>query len=451
MEDTIACISTALGVGAISIIRVSGPDSISIVNKIFKGATLNKCKSHTIHYGYIVDNNVEVDEVLVSLFKAPKTFTREDIIEINCHGGIAVTNQILKLVLDNGARLAMPGEFTKRAFLNGRIDLVYAEGVMDMINAKTSVASTLAMKQLDGNLSNYIKVLRNKILELLAAIEVNIDYPEYDDAVEITQEFLKPKVRELLTDIKHLIATSNSGQIIKNGIKIALIGRPNVGKSSIMNKLIGEDKAIVTDIQGTTRDIIETAFSLDGILINLYDTAGIRVTNDIIEQIGVQRSLALLEQVDLILMIIDGGMPLTEEDFEILSLVKDQPLLVVVNKNDLNKSQAIEKLKEYSVVSTNTVQSDGLKALTDKIKELFNFDKINTGDFTYISNARQLSLLNDAHKYLLNASSSCDQLVPVDMIEIDLKSCWESLGLIIGETYSDELIDQLFSQFCVGK
>lgn len=451
MNDTIAAISTALGVGAISIIRVSGEDAISITNKIFSGKDLTKEKSHTIHYGHIKAKDEVIDEVLVSIMKAPKTFTKEDVVEINCHGGIASTNKILETLLTNGCRLAEPGEFTKRAFLNGRIDLVNAESIMNVISAENDSARRVAMKGIDGYVSSKIKNIRQNLLELLASIEVNIDYPEYEDAIDMTTKEILPEIEKNLKAIEDLIEKSENGQILTTGIKTAIIGRPNVGKSSILNKLLQEDKAIVTDIEGTTRDTVEGKINISGVTLNIIDTAGIRNTEDIVEKIGVEKSLKLIDDATLIIAVFNNNEPLTEEDYLILDKIKDKKAIIVINKSDKPQKIELEKLPENNRIYTNTVDLEGLKELEEKINEMFKLQELKTEDYTYLSNARQISLAHESYEKLIEAKNACKDFVPVDMIEIDIREAWEKLGEIIGETYTEELIDQLFSQFCLGK
>ena len=451
MSDTIAAISTALGVGAISIIRVSGIDAIKIVNKIFVGKDLEKQESHTIHYGHIKNNEEIIDEVLVSIMRAPRTFTKEDVIEINCHGGISSTNKILETLLTNGCRLAEPGEFTKRAFLNGRIDLVNAESIMNMINAENDSARRVAMKGIDGYLSNKIKNIRQTLLELLASIEVNIDYPEYEDAIDMTIKEVLPQIENIKKEIEILIEKSENGKILTTGIKTAIVGRPNVGKSSILNKLLNEDKAIVTDIEGTTRDTVEGKINLGGVTLNIIDTAGIRKTNDVVEKIGVEKSLKLIDEATLIVVVLNSNEKLTEEDKLILEKTKDKHTIIVLNKSDLEQNIELDQIREKNRIKTNTIDLEGLFELEEIIKKMFNLNELRSEDYTYLSNARQISLAKEALSSLNDAIDTCKEELPVDMIEIDIKKCWEKLGEIIGESYSEELIDQLFSQFCLGK
>jgi len=451
MNDTIAGISTTLGVGAISIVRVSGKDSIKIVNSIFKEKNLENVDSHTISYGHIVDKEEIIDEVLVSIMKAPKTFTREDIVEINCHGGIATTNKVLELLLLNGARLAEAGEFTKRAFLNGRIDLIEAESIMDIINAKTDKARKLSINQLEGRVSTIIRNFRQELLELLASIEVNIDYPEYEDIAVMTVDNIRSEMRNIREKLEKIVNESENGKIIRDGIKTVIVGRPNVGKSSILNKLLDYDKAIVTDIAGTTRDIVEGEINLDGILLKLVDTAGIRDTDDIVEKIGVNRSLEALENADLTIVVLNNNEELMDYDRELLDKVKNKNSIVVINKCDLERKIGINLIDNSNIIEINTVEFDKIDILKDKIKELFNLDRIEQSDYTYLSNIRQITLAKECLSILSEVESAVDREDPVDLIEIDIKRIWTKLGEIIGDTYSDELIDQLFSQFCLGK
>ena len=452
MNETIAAISTALGVGAISIIRVSGENSIKIVNNIFKGNNLNLVDRHTINYGYIVENEKIIDEVLVSIMRAPKTFTKENIVEINCHGGISTTKKILELLLINGCRLAEPGEFTKRAFLNGRIDLLEAEAISDLINSKSDKARNLAISQLSGKTSNMIRNLRKKILEILANIEVNIDYPEYEDIEIITNDKILPKIKEVEQEIKNIINKSENGQIIKDGIKTIIIGKPNVGKSSLLNNLLEEDKAIVTDIAGTTRDIVEGQILIDGILLNLIDTAGIRKTDDIVEKIGVQKSYDLINQANLIIYMLNNNEEITIEDIEILEKIKDKNHIIIINKIDLENKLSIEKInnKEH-LIYMNITNNIGIDKLKEEIKKMFNLDLIEQDDYNFLTNSRSISLLKECLITLTSVYNGINDSLPIDMIEIDVKKIWNLLGEIIGETYQDELINQLFSQFCLGK
>ncbi len=448
MEDTIAAIATSLGVGAISIIRVSGPEAIKIVNNIFKGKDLTKQKTHTITYGHIIENDKIIDEVLISIMKSPKSFTTEDTVEINCHGGISTTNKVLELLLNNGCRLAAPGEFTKRAFLNGRIDLIEAEGVMDLINSKTEKARNLAINQLSGTSSELIKKLRKEIVEILANIEVNIDYPEYDDIAVLSTQIIKPQITNIIKELKEIIDHSENTKIIKDGIDVLILGRPNVGKSSLLNRLLEEDKAIVTDIEGTTRDIVEGKINLDGIILNIIDTAGIRQTEDVVEKIGVEKSLSLIDKADLVLFLLNNNEDITPEDKNIINQLKNKNHIIVINKCDLTKKL---DLNDNDCVYISAKENIGIDDLKNKIKELYNLEKIETEDLSYLSSARSISLLKQAMQSLKNADKGIDDNYPIDMVEIDIKDSWNILGEIIGETYEEELIDQLFSQFCLGK
>lgn len=451
MNDTIVAISTALGVGAISIVRLSGTEAIEIVNNCFKGKDLTKVKSHTINYGHIVDQDEIIDEVLVSIMKEPRTYTAEDVVEINCHGGIISTKRILETMLTHGARLAEPGEFTKRAFLNGRIDLVKSEAVMDIIDSKSEEANKLALSQLSGSTSNMIKRFREKLKQLLASIEVNIDYPEYYDIEVVTKEQISKAISEMKKELEKVIKESKNSTLIKEGIKTVIVGRPNVGKSSILNKLLEQEKAIVTDIAGTTRDIVEGEIYLDGILLNIIDTAGIRSTDDIVEKIGVEKSLSMIDDADLVIVVLNNNEKLTKEDEEILDKTKDKQRIIVINKNDLEKKLDISKSNLKNIVETNANTIEGIKALKEKIIELFQLETIKSKDYTYLTNARQISLAKQAYQSLIEAESGINNDLPIDMVEIDLKNTFDYLGEIIGETYSEEILDHLFANFCVGK
>lgn len=451
MNDTIVAISTALGIGAISIIRVSGDDAIKKVNSIFIGKNLEKVASHTINYGHISENEKIIDEVLISVMHAPKTFTRENIVEINCHGGIATTNKILEMLLNIGCRLAEPGEFAKRAFLNGRIDLIEAEGIMDLINSKTEQSRELAINQVGGKVSNLIKTLRQKILEVIANIEVNIDYPEYEDIEELTIKDLEKKMKNIKKQITKILEESENGKIIKEGIKTVIIGKPNVGKSSILNKLIDEDKAIVTDIPGTTRDIVEGTLNIGGLLLNIIDTAGIRKTEDVVESIGVKKSLELTDKSDLVLYVLNNNEEITKEDLEIISKLKYKNYIIIINKIDLDKKIEEKYLTDSNIVYMSTKDNLGFEELKNCIKEMYNLEKIITQDLTYLTNARSISILKNIVKIIEDIEKGIVNSEYIDMLEIDLKNIWQQLGEIIGETYEDELIEQLFKQFCLGK
>ena len=451
MNDTICAISTSLGIGAISIIRLSGKEAIKIANKLFKGDNLLKVKTHTIHYGYIKDKEELIDEVLVSIMKSPKTFTKEDVVEINCHGGIATTNKVLELLLLNGCRLAEPGEFTKRAFLNGRIDLMEAEAVMELINDKSEQARKLSMQQLQGSGSSLIKKLRQDLLGIISNIEVNIDYPEYHDIYEVILDDIRKNAINIQKQLNKIILEYRDGKIISEGLKVAIVGRPNVGKSSILNKLLNENRAIVTDIPGTTRDIIEESITLDGILLNIIDTAGIRETADVVEKIGVDKSIHTILEADLVLVVLNNNNSLEPEDYQLLDLTKNKTSIVVINKDDLPTNINCNDLKNRCFVFANTVDDDGLNQLKDKIKELYNFEKINQSDYNYITSARQIAKIKECLEIMDNLGKNISDNSMLDMLEIDLKEVWNILGELIGETYTEELLDELFSKFCVGK
>ena len=446
MEDTIAAVATTIGESSINVIRISGKDSINVANKIFS-KDISNVPSHTVHYGFIVENNEKIDEVFLSVFRTPKSFTTEDVVEISVHGGSASVNKVMELVLSNGARLAEPGEFLKRAFLNGRIDLTKAEAVQDLINAKSENARKIIMNNLEGKTSSKIKELRQKLRNIISNIEVNIDYPEYLDIEEMTREKIIDNLDYIKENLNLIIENSKNSKVIKDGINVAIIGRPNVGKSSILNKLLKEDKAIVTDVAGTTRDIVEGQAVIDGILLNFIDTAGIRKTDDKVEQIGVTKSLNELSNANLIILVLNNNEPLTEEDKYLLNLTEDKKRIIVVNKNDLENKLQIKE----DVITTNTNSYEGIESLINKIKELFNLDKIDTDDFNYVSNVEQIAKLEEARQSLIDIETSLKNDMPIDIIEIDIKNIWTILGEILGETYTEELLDNLFKDFCVGK
>ncbi|KMK95609.1 tRNA uridine-5-carboxymethylaminomethyl(34) synthesis GTPase MnmE [Rossellomorea marisflavi] len=458
--DTIAAISTPMGEGAIAIVRLSGDDAFAIGDQVFrgkKGKPLTELDSHTIHYGHIVDPATEqvVEEVMVSVLKGPKTFTRENVLEINCHGGLVSVNKVLQLVLKHGARLAEPGEFTKRAFLNGRIDLSQAEAVMDLIRAKTDRAMNVALNQMEGRLSKLIQKLRQEILETLAHVEVNIDYPEYDDVEEMTHSVLLEKSRYVSDEIEKLIKTSEQGKILREGLSTVIIGRPNVGKSSLLNSLVHENKAIVTDIPGTTRDVIEEYVNVRGVPLRLVDTAGIRETEDIVERIGVERSRQVLKEADLILLVLNHADDLTFEDEQLFEAVKGMDVIVIVNKTDLPRKIDLEKVEalaaNHKLVTTALIEEEGVDELEEAISSLFFDGSIEAGDMTYVSNSRHIALLHQASTSINEAIQNVEMGIPIDIAQIDLTRTWELLGEIIGESVHDSLIDQLFSQFCLGK
>ncbi|AEA19178.1 MULTISPECIES: tRNA uridine-5-carboxymethylaminomethyl(34) synthesis GTPase MnmE [Bacillus] len=455
--DTIAAISTALGEGAIAIVRVSGDDAVEKVDRIFKGKDLTEVSSHTIHYGHIVDldTNQVIEEVMVSIMRAPRTFTRENIVEINCHGGLVSVNKVLQLILAQGVRLAEPGEFTKRAFLNGRIDLSQAEAVMDLIRAKTDRAMNVAINQMEGRLSKLIGRLRQEILETLAHVEVNIDYPEYDDVEEMTHNILIEKATHVRSEIEKILETSKQGKILREGIATAIIGRPNVGKSSLLNSLVQEKKAIVTDIAGTTRDVIEEYVNVRGVPLKLIDTAGIRETEDVVERIGVERSKEMMSQADLVLVVVNYSEALTNEDEDLFHAVQGKDFIVIVNKTDLPQAIDMERVTELAegnrVITTSLIEEQGIDELEKAIADLFFEGTIDSTDMTYVSNARHIGLLTQAGQTIGDAIEAIENGVPIDMVQIDLTRTWEILGEITGDTVHESLIDQLFSQFCLGK
>lgn len=450
MNDTICAISTALGVGAISIIRVSGDEAIDIVNKIFD-KDLTKKESHTINYGHIVYNGEIIDEVMVSIMKSPKTFTKEDIVEINSHGGVAVTNKVLEILLLEGARLAEPGEFTKRAFLNGRIDLVEAESIMDLIESKTETSRKLAISGMEGKVSKLVKNIIDNLVKVNANIEVNIDYPEYEDIEIVTKEKIEEMSKYINKELTKLLNESENGKLIKDGINTLILGRPNVGKSSILNKLIEEDKAIVTSVAGTTRDIVEGQIRVNGILLNIIDTAGVRETEDIVEKIGVEKSLSLINDADLVILVFNNNEKLTDEDKKLLEYTKEKKRIIVINKIDLENNLDISNLKNERIVKVSALKDSGIENLKNEINDMFNLEEINLGDFTYLSNSRQISLVKKAVEISKNLEDALNNDVPIDLLEIDIKEICEILGEIIGESYDDKLIDTLFSNFCLGK
>lgn len=447
MNDTIVAISTALGEGAISIIRVSGDDAIKIINPLFDGKDLEKASSHTINYGHIVYNGEIIDEVLLSIMKAPKTYTKEDVIEINTHGSIAVVNKIMEILLLEGCRLAEPGEFTKRAFLNGRIDLTESEGVMDLINSETELTRKMAINELSGNVSRLITDTREDIISLISNIEVNIDYPEYEDIEVVTINKIREKVREIKEKLLKTLKLSEDGKILKNGIKTVILGKPNVGKSSLLNALLEEKKAIVTDVKGTTRDIVEGSILIGGVKLNLIDTAGVRKSDDIVEKIGIEKSLNLIDEAELVLLILDASCPLSEEDKYLLEKTKDKKRIIIMNKIDLKLNNSYMD----DVIKISAKNNEGIEDIKDAIKELFNVGAFMSKNLTFFTNVRQISLLKSAIKSLEDVEQGIKEEREIDMIEIDLKLVWEKLGDIIGANYTEELIDNLFSRFCLGK
>lgn len=456
-NDTIAAISTPIGEGAIAIVRLSGPEAIRISDKIYRGSKpLVAVDSHTIHYGKIIDPQTgkTAEEVMVTVMRAPKTFTREDVVEINCHGGLVSVNRVLELVLNAGARLAEPGEFTKRAFLNGRIDLSQAEAVMDLIRAKTDRAMGVALDQMEGRLSKLVRNLRQTLLEIIASVEVNIDYPEYD-AEEVTHDLLIRQASDVKAAIESLLETARQGKILREGLSTAIIGRPNVGKSSLLNTLVHESKAIVTDIPGTTRDIIEEYVNVRGVPLRLIDTAGIRETEDIVERIGVERSRKALKEADLVLLLLNNSEPLTEEDKRLFEAIEGMDAIIIVNKTDLPAALPLDEVKQLAngrpVITTSLINEEGIEQLEEAIAKLFFQTGIESRDLTYVTNARHIALLNQALQSINDAIDAVQAGLPIDMAQIDIRKTWELLGEIVGDTVSESLIDQLFSQFCLGK
>ncbi|HDU1403711.1 TPA: tRNA uridine-5-carboxymethylaminomethyl(34) synthesis GTPase MnmE [Staphylococcus pseudintermedius] len=456
--DTITSISTPMGEGAIGIVRLSGHDAVEIADKLYKGKHLLKdVPTHTINYGHIIDPETEevIEEVMVSVLRAPRTFTREDIVEINCHGGILTINRVLELTMTYGARMAEPGEYTKRAFLNGRIDLSQAEAVMDFIRSKTDRASKVAMNQIEGRLSDLIKRQRQSILEILAQVEVNIDYPEYDDVEDATTEFLLERSQEIKQEIQKLLDTGVQGKIMREGLSTVIVGKPNVGKSSMLNNLIQDNKAIVTEVAGTTRDVLEEYVNVRGVPLRLVDTAGIRETEDIVERIGVERSRKALSEADLILFVLNYNEPLTEDDRKLYEVIKNEDAIVIINKTDLEQRLDLAEVEtmvgDMPIIQTSMLQQQGIDELEIQIRDLFFGGEVQSQDMTYVSNSRHISLLKQAKNAIQDAIDAAEMGVPMDMVQIDLTRTWEILGEIIGESASEELIDQLFSQFCLGK
>lgn len=442
-DDIIVAIATSRLEAAISIIRLSGKDCISFVQQFFSGKIINK-DSHTITYGFIKDGNEKIDEVLVNIYRGKKTFTGEEMVEINCHGGVFITQKVLQLCLNNGARMAERGEFSKRAFLNGRIDLSQAEAITDIISAKNDYSASLALKGIQGNISHFIKDLKEDLIQIITQIEVNIDYPEYEDIEELTSESLLPKSKILLEKMNKIINSSKNVHLMKEGISTVIVGKPNVGKSSLLNALLQENKAIVTDIAGTTRDIVEGSIRLDNIILNMIDTAGIRNTDDLIENMGVQKSKELIHKADLVLLVLDGSQALEEEDYELLKLTKDTQRIIIINKKDKGNIIDIEGL-------SLSAKDNDIEILIDKIKEMFELGNIISSNDDLLTNARQLQLLENANKSLLIAIEEMKQGIPTDLIVTDLYDCWENLKEILGEQAKEDLLDELFKRFCIGK
>lgn len=455
--DTIAAISTALGEGAIGIVRMSGDEAIAIANQVYKGKDLTKVPTHTIHYGHIVDPKTKetIDEVMVTVMKGPNSFTTEDIIEINTHGGIIAVQSVLEALLQAGARLAEPGEFTQRAFLNGRIDLSQAEAIMDLIQAKSKKAMTASMSQLQGGLSKPIRELRQEMLQTLATVEVTIDYPEYDDVEELSMKELKQTAISVKEKIQSILDKAQRGKIFRQGINTAIIGRPNVGKSSLLNYLVGEEKAIVTEIAGTTRDTVEEFVSVRGIPLHLVDTAGIRQTDDVVEAIGIERSKQAMDQADLIILLINQAEEFSQEDQQLLEMTKGRNRIVILNKQDLPTKITVSDLTSFidekDVISASVMTQEGLDVLENQIEERFFKGQLESADINYLLNARHTQLLQEAMDSLDEVIEATEMMIPVDLIQIDFTHAWNLLGEIIGESVQDELLTKLFSEFCLGK
>ena len=442
-DDIIVAIATSRLEAAISIIRLSGKGCIAFVQQFFTGKIMDKA-SHTITYGFIKDQDEKVDEVLVNIYRGHRTFTGEEMVEINCHGGIFITQKVLNLCLKMGARMAEHGEFSKRAFLNGRIDLSQAEAISDLISAKNDYASQLALRGIQGNISHFIEDLKEDLIQIITQIEVNIDYPEYEDVEELTAESLLPKSIQLQEKMNHIIDSSKNVHILKDGISTVIIGKPNVGKSSLLNALLDEDKAIVTDIAGTTRDIVEGTIRLDHIVLNMIDTAGIRDTDDVVENIGVHKSKELVHKADLVLLVLEGSQPLTQEDYELLELSKDTQRIIVINKKDQGE------IKDIDGIAISAKNHD-IEPLIQKIKAMFELGQITSSQDDILANARQIQLLEKANQSLKNAIQAMQEYVPTDLIVTDLYESWESLKEILGERAKEDLLDELFKRFCIGK
>ncbi|MEW4372443.1 tRNA uridine-5-carboxymethylaminomethyl(34) synthesis GTPase MnmE [Paenibacillus kandeliae] len=457
ISDTIAAIATAVGEASISVIRVSGPEAVEEVSHIFKGKiALNEADSHTVHYGFIMDpqTSEKVEEVLVTIMRAPRSFTMEDVIEISSHGGVVAVRRVMDILLQQRIRIAEPGEFTKRAFLNGRIDLSQAEGVIDLIRSKSDRAFSVALKQVEGKLSRQIKPLQQTLIETLAHIEVNIDYPEHD-VESLTSEFIKEKSSLVMTEIDKLLRTANEGKILREGITTAIVGRPNVGKSSLLNALAHDNRAIVTDIPGTTRDVIEEFVTINNIPLKLLDTAGIRETMDVVEKIGVERSRGAVNDADLLLFVLNNSEVLHEDEIELMQQISGRQVIVILNKIDLprqlDRNVLLQHFDEQQIVEMSVRDEQGVDRLEEAISALFFGGKLEAQDVTYVSNVRHIGLLKQAKRSLQDAYEAADQFIPIDMIQIDVRLAWEQLGEIIGDSAPDSLIDQIFSQFCLGK
>jgi len=456
-SDTIAAVATAMSPSGIGIIRLSGDESLEIIDKIYH-SKLNKkkiseCQSHTIHYGYIYDGEEMIDEVMVLLMKAPNTYTKEDTIEIDCHGGVYVMKRILETVIKYGARPAEPGEFTKRAFLNGRIDLTQAESVIDVINSKNSFALKSSLSQLKGSVLIDVKKIRANILHQIAFIETALDDPEHISLDGYNEELLSV-VNNEINEIQRLINSSDNGRILKEGINTVILGKPNAGKSSLLNVLVGEERAIVTDIAGTTRDVLEEQINLHGISLNIMDTAGIRSTEDVVEKIGVAKAKEYANKADFIIYVIDSSTSLDDSDFEIMEILKDKKAVVLLNKSDLDvvtSKQEVEKHLDKTIISISAKENTGIAELEETIKEMFFHGDVSFNDEVYITNIRQKNSLQDALHSLNLVVQSIEDEMPEDFYSIDLMSAYESLGKMIGESVEDDLVNEIFSKFCMGK
>jgi len=459
LDDVIAAISTPIGNGGIGIVRLSGNGAVEVADKIFNaadGIRLKEKKGHTITYGHIIDKKTSsvIDEVLVMVMLAPKTYTTEDTVEINCHGGMLVTNKVLELVLNSGARIAEPGEFTKRAFLNGRIDLSQAEAVMDLIDSKTELSRNTAMSQLEGSIKEKVHILREDILDMIASIEAVIDYPEHD-VEEETYSNMHTKIKALVERINSLLESADTGKIIREGVEAVILGKPNVGKSSLLNLMLMEDRAIVTDIPGTTRDTVEEYMNLGGIPVKIVDTAGIRDTGDKVEKIGVEKSRKYAENADIIFMMIDASVPLSKDDIEILDFIKDKKAIILVNKTDIDNKTNFDTLCMYTdknnIIYISVKENTGIDKLTDRFKEIFLGGEIQTNNSVIISNVRHKNMLCKAKEALERAIVTIESRMPEDFISMDLQDALAALGEITGDSVDDEIIDRIFTKFCLGK
>ena len=456
-SDTIAAIATAMSPSGIGIIRLSGDESLEIIDKIYRSKSnkkkISQCDSHTIHYGYIYDGEEMIDEVMVLLMKAPNTYTKEDTIEIDCHGGVFVMKRILETVIKYGARPAEPGEFTKRAFLNGRIDLTQAESVIDVINSKNSFALKSSLSQLKGSVLTDVKKIRGNILHEIAFIETALDDPEHISLDGYNEQLLSV-VNNERKEIKRLLDSSDNGRILKEGINTVILGKPNAGKSSLLNVLVGEERAIVTDIAGTTRDVLEEQINLHGISLNIMDTAGIRNTEDVVEKIGVSKAKEYANKADFIIYVIDSSTALEDSDFEIMEILKDKKAVVLLNKSDLDvvtSKEEVEKHLDKTIIAISAKENTGITELEEKIKEMFFHGEVSFNDEVYITNIRQKNSLQDALDSLNLVVQSIEDDMPEDFYSIDLMSAYESLGKMIGESVEDDLVNEIFSKFCMGK